>query len=84
MNRFYSRDTMTLDPDGQYVLHTDAQKYVDDSNVKSANLKLLVEKILAAEESRVLAVDGGGDIGDIADAEQLYGEIIDLARSLKQ
>lgn len=84
MNRFYSRDTMTLDPDGQYVLYTDAQKYVDDSNVKSANLQLLVEKVLEAEAAKDHAVEGGGDIGDIADAQQAYFDMLELARSLKQ
>lgn len=81
MNRFYSRDTMTLDPDGQYVLYTDAQKYVDDSNVKSANLQLLVDKVLDFDAREQ------GDIDAIAfmdSVEKDWAEIVELARGLKQ
>ena len=77
MNRFYSRDTMTLDPEGQYVLHTDAQKYVDDSNVKSANLQLLVEKVLMWQVQ-----DSAFHVAP--ELEQQFNETIELARSLKQ
>ena len=75
MNRFYSRDTMTLDPEGQYVLYTDAQKYVDDSNVKSANLQLLVDKVLAYTPPQQ-GTDGY--------PAQDYFDMVELARSLKQ
>ena len=81
MNRFYSRDTMTLDPDGQYVLYTDAQKYVDASNVKSANLQLLVDKVLDFDAREQ------GDIDAIAfmdSVEKDWAEIVELARGLKQ
>ena len=77
MNRFYSRDTMTLDPDGQYVLYTDAQKYVDDSNVKSANLQLLVDKVLVWEVR-----DSSFQLAP--EVEPQFNELIELARGLKQ
>lgn len=81
MNRFYSRDTMTLDPEhGQFVHYEEARQIEVDRDIKAANLQLLVEKVLAYD------VTGDGDhintnINTIADA---YDAMVDLARSLKQ
>lgn len=56
----------------------------NDRDIKAANLQLLVEKVLAVDALVQRTVEGGGDGGDIADAQAAEEELLDLARSLKQ
>lgn len=74
MNRFYSRDTMTLDPEhGQFVHYEEARQIEVDRDIKAANLRLLVDKVLA------IYVNSNDDFDPYT-----VRDAMELARSLKQ
>lgn len=55
-----------------------------DRDIKAANLQLLVEKVLAYEESCTRCEDQGNDGADVYEAGLLWSDLLNLARSLKQ
>lgn len=69
---------------GDYCQYEEARLIEVDRDIKAANLQLLVEKVLAVDALVQRTVEGGGDGGDIADAQAAEEELLDLARSLKQ
>ena len=44
-----SQGTVGESEDGKYVLYEDVEPIISDRDIKAANLKLLVEKVLAIE-----------------------------------
>lgn len=75
---------MEADEAGEYVLYADVEPIIADRDIKAANLETLVDLVLAYEERANIAVANEGCIGDIADADEAYNEMLDLARGLKQ
>lgn len=72
------------DVDGAYVLYEEARQIEVDRDIKSANLKTLVDMVLDHEGAVNRAVESGGDGGDVFEAEELHRALLALARGLKQ
>lgn len=70
---------------GDYVRYEDVEPIVADRDIKAANLRLLVEKVLAYDTEADLLEDheegGGVDHVEIMTA---YDRMVRLARGLKQ
>lgn len=72
-------------PAGDFVKYEDVEPIVADRDIKAANLRLLVEKVLAYDTGAYLLEDheegGGVDHVEIMTA---YDRMVRLARGLKQ
>lgn len=55
-----------------------------DRDIKAANLKTLVGMVLDHDDAVNRVVEGGGDGGDVYEAEELHRALLALARGLKQ
>lgn len=86
MNRYeFNLEPLDSDvsPDGTFVLYEDVEPIIADRDIKTANLKTLVGRVLEYKESRDSAV-GGPEHIDTYEAERLFDELVDLAEGLKQ
>ena len=88
MKRFFANtshaDVMDEAPDGEYVLYEEARLIEVDRDIKAANLRLLVEKVLAYDTEADLLEDheeGGGV--DHVEIMTTYDRMVRLARGLK-
>jgi hypothetical protein len=72
-----SQGTVGESEDGKYVLYEDVEPIISDRDIKAANLKLLVEKVLMWEVQ-----DSAFQVAPELQAE--FNETMALARGLKQ
>lgn len=68
----------------EYVLYEEAHMIEVDRDIKTANLQLLVEAVLAHQEACERCERGGNDGADVFEAEAAWTHLTGLARSLKQ
>lgn len=72
-------------PDDVYVVPAEDHDVLQaDRDIKAANLKTLVGMVLDHDDAVNRAVEGGGDGGDVYEAEELHRALLALARGLKQ
>lgn len=68
----------------EFVVYEEARLIEVDRDIKAANLKTLVGMVLDHDDAVNRAVEGGGDGGDVYEAEELHRALLALARGLKQ
>jgi hypothetical protein len=82
MNRFYSRDTMTLDPEhGQFVHYEDAHAIEVDRDTKAANLDTLRKLVL---QFSTAYEDRDGEYIYTQNCAPEYSAAVDFARGLPE
>lgn len=70
--------------EGDFVRYEDVEPLVADRDIKAANLQLLVEKVLAYDAFAAQFVDGPPYDNAGKDADNMWDQLLDLARSIKQ
>lgn len=70
--------------EGDFVKYEDVEPTVTDRDIKAANLQLLVGKVLEFGSFAAQFADGPPYDNAGKDADNMWDQLLDLARSIKQ
>lgn len=71
-------------PEGNYVRYEDIEPIIADRDIKAANLQLLAKNLLTYSAFVAQFEDGPPYDNAGKDADNMWDQLLDLARSIKQ